>query len=107
MTRLLLTLFAAAAFATASAADLGLTPPRQSLFAAPGETVTTTVTVLTTAATEQQVTAETSDWTLDAAGELTFLPPSTLSTSAAPWIALEADAVLLPPAEARATCASK
>lgn len=97
MTRLLLALLASAAYATAFAADLGLTPPRQSLFAAPGETVTTTVTVLTTAETEQQVTAETSDWTLDATGELTFLPPATLPTSAAPWIVLEADTVLLPP----------
>jgi hypothetical protein len=65
--------------------------------AAPGQTVTTTVTVLTTAATEQRVAAEISDWTLGAGGELTYLPPASLAASASSWLALEANEFVLAP----------
>ncbi len=101
MHRLLTTMALAFAFSFALAADLGITPPRQSLTTAPGSTVTTTVTVLTTAATEQQVRADLSDWTFDVSGELRFLPPATIPTSASGWIALESGDLILAPGETR------
>jgi len=101
MMRLLLTMVATLTWATSFAAEIGITPPRQSLAAAPGETVSTTVTVLTTAATEERVVAATSDWTLGVGGELTYLPAASLPSSAASWLALEADEFALAPGGSR------
>ena len=101
MIRRLLVLTATLFWAAAFAADIGITPPRQTLTAAPGQSVTTTVTVLTTAATEQRVATEISDWTLGVSGELTYLPAASLPISAAPWLAIESDEFLLTPGGSR------
>ncbi len=101
MKHFMLTLAAALACTAAFAADIGITPPRQTLSAAPGQTVTTTVTVLTTAATEQRVVTETSDWMLGVTGDLTYLPAASLSVSAAPWLAVESDEFVLAPGGSR------
>lgn len=82
--------------APALAADIGLTPPRLVLAAAPGTTSVATVTVLTTGDAEQAVEAAASDWVLDPSGDIAFLPPGTLEHSAADWLTLEADAFALP-----------
>jgi len=83
------------------AADIGLTPPRLALAAPAGGTVTATFSVLTSAATEQSVEAALSDWFLDVAGDITFLAPGTLPSSAAGWLTLESDAFALEPAGSR------
>jgi hypothetical protein len=101
MTRILPTLAVALTVAAAYAADIGITPPRHVLAVAPGQTVTTTVTVLTTATTEQRVAAETSDWTLGVSGELTYLPPASLAASASSWLALESNEFVLAPSGSR------
>lgn len=85
----------------ATAADIGLTPPRLMLFAPAGGTATATFSVLTSAATEQAVEAATSDWLLDVAGDIAFLPPGSTPHSAAGWLALESDAFVLQPAGSR------
>lgn len=83
------------------ASDIGLTPPRLALAAPAGGTATATFTVLTSASTEQQVAAALSDWLLDAAGDIAFLPPGTLPHSAAGWLTLESDAFVLEPVGSR------
>lgn len=83
------------------AADIGLTPPRLALFAPAGGTVTATFSVLTSAATEQAVEAAASDWFLDVAGDIAFVPPGTAPHSAAGWLTLESDAFSLEPSGSR------
>lgn len=95
----ILLLLALASFA--QAADIGLSPPRLELVARPGETVTATATVLTSAASEQQIASELSDWTMDSAGNLAFFPAGSLLHSAAPWIELDATDFILAPGGAR------
>jgi hypothetical protein len=85
----------------ALAADIGLTPPRLALVAPPGGTVTATFSVVTTSPTEQFVETAASDWLLDVAGDLTFVPPGTAPYSAAPWLTLDAGAFALPPTGSR------
>lgn len=86
------------AFSTAAyAADIGISPPRLELVAQPGETITATVTVLTSAGAEQQITGELNDWTMDAAGNLAFFAPGSLAYSASPWIVLDATDFILEP----------
>ncbi len=85
----------------AVAADIGISPPRLELVAQPGATLVATVTVLTTAASEQQITSELSDWTLDLNGNLVFFPPGSLSHSASPWLELDASDFILEPRGAR------
>jgi hypothetical protein len=99
MRRLLLALLLASSIA--HAADVGLSPPRLELSARPGETVVGTVTVLTTAGTEQRIAVEASDWTLDTAGALTFLPAGSLLTGASDWLELETDEFTLAPRSSR------
>jgi hypothetical protein len=95
MNRILLALLTAMS-TLAHAADIGISPPRHELVAAAGETVVTTVTVLTTAPTDQQVAGETSDWTMDIAGGTAFLATGSVLHSAAGWIGLDADVFVLP-----------
>ena len=87
--------------APAWGSDIGLTPPRLTVAAPAGGTVTATFSVLTSAATEQAIEAAVSDWFLDVAGDITFLAPGTLPHSAASWLALESDAFVLEPASSR------
>ncbi len=101
MMRHALVLLASLLTLTAHAADIGLTPPRLNLTVPAGGTAVATVTVLTTAGTEQQITSERSDWTLDPAGDLTYLPAGTVPYSAADWLALETDDFVLDPGGAR------
>lgn len=96
-----LLLFAVLLGGPAWAADIGITPPRLTLNAPAGGTATATFSVLTSAATEQQVAAALSDWLLDAAGDIAFLPPGALPYSAAGWLTLESDAFVLEPAGSR------
>jgi hypothetical protein len=99
-----LTSLLAAAFLLASsawAADIGLTPPRLVLFAPAGGTATATFSVLTSASTEQAVEAATSDWFLDLAGDIAFVPSGTAPHSAAGWLTLESDAFALEPSGSR------
>ena len=70
----------------ALAADIGVSPPRLELSGAPGERLTTTVTVLTMSEREQQVATDIGDWSLALGGDLLFFPGGTLATSSAPWI---------------------
>ena len=86
---------------TSLAADLGLSPPRFALSAPAGGVAVATVTVLTTASTDQQVAVEARDWAMSIDGDLTFLPAGTTLTSAAAWLTLEADQFGLPPSGSR------
>ena len=95
MYRVLLALLTAMS-TVAHAADIGISPPRHELVAAAGETVVTTVTVLTTATSDQQVAGETSDWTMDIAGGTAFLASGSVLHSAAGWIELDAGVFVLP-----------
>jgi hypothetical protein len=79
----------------ALAADLGITPPRLALNASPGGAVVATVTVLTTASTDQQVAVAVRDWTMSIDGELTYLPAGSTATSTAQWLNLEAEEFVL------------
>lgn len=97
--RAILLLLTLASFA--QAADIGISPPRLELVAQPGETVIATATVLTSAASEQQIAGELSDWSMDSAGELAFFAPGSLSYSLAPWIELDATDFILPPGGSR------
>lgn len=75
----------------AFAIDIGISPGRVNLNAQPGETVTTTVDVITGAGATQQIAVDVSDWTLDAAGDLVLLPVGQAGGAGA-WITPEADA---------------
>lgn len=90
MRRTLLSLALIAYLSFGVAADIGLSPPRVELTGAPGERVTTTVTVLTMSNASQQVATEVGDWTMSMGGDLTFFPGGTLATSSAPWIDVDA-----------------
>ena len=79
---LALLLFAAQALA----ADIGVSPPRLELSGAPGQRLTTTVTVLTMSEREQQVATDVGDWSLALDGDLVFFPGGTLATTSARWI---------------------
>lgn len=72
----------------AQAADIGISPTRVELVGQPGETVIATVTVLTSASSEQQIASELSDWAMDLAGNLAFFAPGTLPHSASSWLEL-------------------
>ncbi len=97
MIRTLLTIGLLASLALGVAADIGISPPRVDLAGAPGQRLTTTVTVLTMSEREQQVEAAVSDWTMGFAGDIAFFPSGTLPTSSSPWIELDAlDFVLEP-----------
>jgi hypothetical protein len=93
--RLLLSLVALGSFAFA--ADIGISPARLDLTAAPGETVLATVTVLTSALTQQQIESALADWTLDFEGQLTWLPFGSMFHSASAWANLDAEAFTLAP----------
>jgi hypothetical protein len=84
------------------AADIGLSPPRIELVGEHGETVVTTVNVLTTSSGDQQITGATSDWTMNVSGGATFLPAGSVPSGASGWIDLDADEFVLPPRGARA-----
>ena len=92
--RLVILLFALC-IPAAFAADIGISPPRLDLVGAAGERITATVTVITSARTEQQVAAEIGDWTMDPRGEMAFLPAGSLDHSAAGWLELDTDAFVL------------
>jgi hypothetical protein len=99
-TTLLLTLLLALGV-PAWAADIGLTPPRLAIAAPAGGTATATFTVLTSASIEQTIESRTSDWLFDVAGDITFVPPGTLTHSAARWLALDAEIFALEPSGSR------
>ena len=85
----------------AYASDVGISPPRLELTGRPGQTVTETVTLFTTAPSQQQISVEMSDWTLSPEGGVVFLPIGSAQNSASPWLALETDDFLLEPEGAR------
>lgn len=93
--RLLVILLFALCIPAAFAADIGISPPRLDLVGAAGERVTATVTVITSARTEQQVAAEIGDWTMNPRGEMAFFPAGSLEHSAAGWLELDTDAFVL------------
>jgi hypothetical protein len=70
----------------ASAADIGLSPPRLELNAQPGETLSEIVTILTDTIEEQQIQVEVSDFTISPVGDVGTLPAGSLEDSAATWI---------------------
>lgn len=92
---LLFILLLAVCSPTALASDIGISPPRLDLVGAAGERVTATVTVITSARSEQQVAAEIGDWTMDLRGEMAFFPAGNLDYSASGWLELDADAFVL------------
>ena len=96
---LILTL--ASLFSVAAASDIGLSPPRLTLSGSPGQTLTETVTLITNSAERLQVTTEVNDWTLDLAGNLSFLPANSLDYSAANWLSLESNDFFLEPNSSR------
>lgn len=79
----------------AHASDVGLSPPRLELSGQPGQTVTETVTLFTSSRSQQQISAEMSDWTLDPEGGLVFMPVGSTQHSASGWFALEATDFLI------------
>lgn len=85
------------AMSAASAADIGLSPARLSLTAAPGGTVRGETTVFSTSTKPVTLTVSTGDWTQDSSGKLTFLPPGKADFSATPWATLSASSVQVPP----------
>ena len=85
----------------AEASDIGLSPPRLTLTGSPGQTITETVTLITNNSERLQVGVEISDWTLDIAGNVTFLPANSLEHSAADWISLESTDFFLEPNSSR------
>lgn len=82
-------------FMAAHAAEIGLSPPRLELVGRPGETLTETVSILTTASSPQQIQVDLSDWTLDPEGNLLVLPPASLEFSSAAWLEPEAGDFIL------------
>jgi hypothetical protein len=88
-------LLIALCFPAALAADIGISPPRLDLVGEAGERLTATVTVITSARTEQQIAAEIGDWTMDLHGEMAFFPAGSLAYSASGWLELDADAFVL------------
>ncbi len=85
----------------AQASDIGLSPPRLALTGSPGQTLTETIILVTDSSAPLQVSTEISDWTLDATGNITFLPANSLEHSAANWISLESTDFLLEPDSSR------
>ena len=85
----------------AHAADVGISPARIDVLGRPGETVIATATILTTAATPQSITSSASDWTMNSAGDVAFLPAGSLAVSAAPWLELDVDDFVLAPGGSR------
>ncbi len=100
LTPLLLSLVFASTF-VAQATDIGLSPPRLTLVGSPGQTITETVTLITNSSERLQVTSEVNDWTLDLAGNVTFLPANSSEHSAANWISLESTDFFLEPNSSR------
>ena len=80
----------------AHAADIGISPGRLDLTVPVGEPFVTTVSVLTSAAAEQQIAASRGDWTIDPTGQTLFLPPGSTAHSASTWVELDADDFVLP-----------
>ena len=98
----LLALFALVLAATlAHAADIGISPPRATLTGHPGETITTIVSVVTTAGAEQVVAGDVGDWTIDIHGALRLFPAGALAHGLGAWIALETTEMILPPRSGR------
>lgn len=79
----------------ALATDIGISPPRVSLSGQPGETLTTTVSLVAGTGSAQQIEVNTSDWTLDGRGNLVLLPAGSGNASATSWVTTEADAFQL------------
>jgi len=85
----------------AHAADIGISPPRVMLTGHPGETITTIVSVVTTAGAEQVVAGDVGDWTIDIHGALRLFPAGALPHGLGAWIALETTEMILPPRSSR------
>lgn len=98
---LLVVLVVLAGLGAASAADLGVSPPRLEVVVQPGQTVTVPVVVLTEAAVEQQIQIDIGDWEIGPEGSVVLLPPGSLAASASPWLEPEATAFVLEPRSQR------
>ena len=94
--RFLVSLVLALIATLAHAADIGISPPRAMLTGHPGDTITTTVSVITTANAEQVVAGDIGDWTIDARGALRLFPAGSLAHSLGAWIELDATEFILP-----------
>jgi hypothetical protein len=79
----------------AVAADIGISPPRVELTGMPGETLITTVAVLTSAGGTQQVATTFSDWSMGPTGDVTYFAPSTATYGATGWFVVDADDFVL------------
>lgn len=89
--RWLVVIAAMLTLAAAHAADIGIAPPRLDLVAVAGESVTGTVTVITSAPGEQRIAAEIGDWTMDLRGEMAFFAPGSIVNGASKWITLDVE----------------
>jgi hypothetical protein len=97
--RTLLMLCVALTIPWAYGADVGLSPHRLELRAPAGGIAAGSVTVLTTSASRQPIAVDTSDWLMDLAGRLAYLPPGTIVHSAASWIDTDTQGFVLEPAD--------
>jgi len=92
-----LLLTALTTMSAALAADIGLSPARLSLTAAPGATVSAEASVFSTSANPIAVTITMGDWTQSSDGKLTFLPVGSADHSATPWATPSATSLVVPP----------
>ena len=80
----------------ATAADVGIAPPRLSIAVPRGGTVQEVETVFTTATTPQKLAVSQGDWVQADSGKLTFLPVGQDPYSAASWLTPSSDAITVP-----------
>ncbi len=80
------TLWVAAPFVYSQALTIAISPARQELVVEPGQSATAIVTVMNDAALEREVSVEVEDWYIDDKGEIFFVSPASLETSASPWV---------------------
>ncbi|KGQ21910.1 hypothetical protein [Thermus filiformis] len=76
---------------------LGVEPPVLLKEAAPGQVLTTTLTVHNVGDKPVRVRVSAGDWTYDPLGQLQYLPPGTLKESASPWLSFSPSELLLGP----------
>ncbi|HKI57939.1 MAG TPA: hypothetical protein VKA00_01820 [Trueperaceae bacterium] len=69
--------------------EVGVSPPRVVLTGRPGDSVSTTVSLLASGSADVTVDVSLSDWTLDPAGNLSFLQGGSTPYSASSWLALD------------------
>ena len=79
------------------AADLGIAPSRIEMTGEPGTIVMTSATLVTSSNQAQRISVDLSDWTMNLTGSLTYLPMSTVTVSAAPWLTAGTDVFEIAP----------